>query len=391
MNVGWLRGVGVGCLAGVVLMTVPRDRLLRAQAPVVRDSAGIRIVENPSRRSMPMLFALDSTPLLDVGGIEDNPDVEFAHNEGYVRAVVLSDGGLAVIDVTRIHFFDARGIRRKIVGRQGAGPQEFQYLEAICRTRGDTIIVSDNHNRREAVLDRSGSIVRTIPEGDLGGVPFDFCFSDGTFLREKLAGPVTFRFVHLTRVRVDGSTANVIGDFPAQRADAITQTFEIAAAWGTHLYYASPALDEVRIFDDAGKLMVMIRTNDPRTPVTDAEVEHRLATMSPLGTPEAERRARLNRIRAMPHAKVWPAFRDMVVGADGRIWESDYTTRDEPEVYTAYDSTGRIMGRLTLPPRPASGPRPQIISFGTNTVLVRRWDNDGATHLTMYRILNRRM
>ena len=48
-----------------------------ARSPTVRDSAGVRIVENPPRATAPVRFVLDTVPRLDVGGLEDVPANEF--------------------------------------------------------------------------------------------------------------------------------------------------------------------------------------------------------------------------------------------------------------------------------------------------------------------------
>jgi hypothetical protein len=82
-----------------------------AQEARSRDSAGVRIIENPARKDAPVRFRLGDKPLFEVGGIESNPDEEFDHKQGYLRGVRLSDGGLAVMDVSRVHYFDENGKR----------------------------------------------------------------------------------------------------------------------------------------------------------------------------------------------------------------------------------------------------------------------------------------
>ncbi len=222
--------------AGTVCALVGASRAtVGAQVPTVRDSAGVQIVENPSRLEAPVTFTLGATPVFEVGGLESDPDVEFNHRQGYLRGAFLSDGRFAAIDVNRVHYFDANGKRLKIVGRQGAGPQEFQYLMAICRTRGDTLVLNDANNRRMAVLDGTGSIVRTIAQGDLGSMPFDPCFDDGTFVLMKQSGPLTARQLRVTRVRLDGSVANVIGEFAGGLFDLVTQAEVSVVAQGKRL------------------------------------------------------------------------------------------------------------------------------------------------------------
>ncbi|MGV3711090.1 MAG: hypothetical protein ACO1Q7_19870 [Gemmatimonas sp.] len=40
--------------------------------------------------------------------------------------------------------FDARGSRLATAGRSGGGPGEFRAVTSACRTRGDTVLVSDD-------------------------------------------------------------------------------------------------------------------------------------------------------------------------------------------------------------------------------------------------------
>ena len=110
------------CLAAITALTANAG----AQQLGVRDSSGVRIVEKAARKDAPLRFRLGDKPFLEVGGIESNPDEEFDHRQGYLRGVRLSNGGLAVSDVARVHYFDATGKRIRIVGRNGAGPEEFQ-------------------------------------------------------------------------------------------------------------------------------------------------------------------------------------------------------------------------------------------------------------------------
>jgi hypothetical protein len=357
---------------------------------VVRDSAGVRIVENPARARAPVVFQLGDTPKLDFGGPdEDKPDNEFSANQGYLRSVRLSDHGLAAIDVVRVQYFDARARRVRIAGRSGSGPEEFLYLTSICRTRGDTIVVSDMRNRRLGILDRNGGIVRTVTQGELGSPPFDACFDDGTLLLQQSlpSSPGANRTTRLTRVRLDGSVVNVVGDFTFAPFEMVTQSESVVLAWGQRVYVGDPRFSEIRVYTPAGKLTSIIRSADPAVRITDADVEERLRSTIPRNVPTTEVSERMARMRSLPRPAHWPAYRRVHVDPRGTLWVQDYNiTYPSPDGWTAFDSEGRLLGRLVMP-APASGQRRlQVIAFGEDELLVRRADQDGFAHLTVFPI-----
>src|SRR5690242_13542419 len=104
---------------------------LPAQAPTVRDSAGIRIVMNPGLSAARETFTYHPEAMYDVGGLEDDPEKEFNSRQGYLRGVFLSNGSFVATDEWRMQFFDAKGKRLGILGTKGSGPEDFLYLIGI--------------------------------------------------------------------------------------------------------------------------------------------------------------------------------------------------------------------------------------------------------------------
>ena len=355
-----------------------------AQEPRIRDSAGVRIVENGARKDAPVRFRIADKPSFEVGGLELNPDEEFDHKQGYLRGVRLSNGGFAVIDVSRVHHFDARGKRVRIVGKKGQGPEEFLYLTSICRTRGDTLIVYDSHNRRLSVLDGSGRFLRTILQGDNGSASPDFCFDDGTFLLERMDQLGELRRKRVTRLRTDGTIRNVVGTFPLL-FDVISMTPTAITASGNALYYGNPFTSEIRVHDSSGTLRRIIRTADKGDRITDAMAEQRMAWTIPGNVTGAARTKQMERLRSLPRVgNTWPVFYRFIVGSDGTIWVQDYDPTTLPNAWTAIDSTGRIAGRLIFPAVPGRTMAPEVHSFGRDHVIVRRFDAEMASSLAIY-------
>lgn len=356
-----------------------------AQEARIRDSAGVRIVENPARKEAPVRFSIGDKPLLVVGGRELNRGDEFEHNQGYLRGVQLSNGGLAVIDVSRVHFFDPIGRRTRIVGR-GQGPQGFEYLTSICRTRGDTLILNDRGYL--SVLDASGTILLTVPRGNVGNAPFSFCLDDGTFVLEQVMGEVASGPNRITRLRTDGTIVNEVGTFPRPPFDLVTMVTPTVVASGNAVYYAEPFTGEVRVFNSSGTLRRIVRTADRGDSITVEDAEQRMSNTIPRNVTPAEYKERMDRMRARPYARNWPVLLRMEVGSDGTIWVQDfYKAPRTADAWTAIDSTGRIVGRLVIPPAQENMIRLDVISFGRDNVMVRRFDANRLTSLAVLPLL----
>jgi hypothetical protein len=344
-----------------------------------RDSSGVTIVENPARKDAPVRFRLGDKPLMEVGGVEPNRSEEFEHNQGYLRGVRLSTGGLAVIDVSRVHYFDPNGKRTRIVGR-GQGPQEFEYITAICRTRGDTLILSDRQFL--SVLNPRGDIVLTIPRGEFGSAPFSFCLDDGSFVLEQTVEG-NARQTRVTRLRTDGSTVNTVGSFPRPTLDMVTMAWTTVVAAGNEVYYGHPFTGDISVYNALGELRRIVRTADRGDSITVEEAEQRMDQTIPLNVLGADRKERMDRMRSRPYAKNWPVFSRIEVATDGTIWVQDFRkTSETPDAWTAIDSTGRVIGRLVFPARdPAI--RFDLQSFGADYVTLRRFNADKTSSLAV--------
>jgi hypothetical protein len=145
---------------------------------------------------------------------------------------------------------------------------------------------------------------------------------------------------------------------------------------------------EVRVYNLDGRLVRIVRSHDLPIPITDAEAEAQMRSTIPRNVSDAERQARMDRMRAMQRASTWPLYRGVLVDAGGRIWVQDYsTTRQNGDTWTAFDSTGRMIGKLSLPAPSEQRPRLEVLAFGLDDVLVRRYDADRATYLTIYPIV----
>jgi hypothetical protein len=341
-----------------------------AYAQSVRDSSGIRIIENPARASAPVEFRL-GMPVVDIGGASDIPDQEFNKGLG-LGSVVLSDGSLMVPDRVRLQYFDSAGRPLAIVGRSGAGPDEFKSLNPreTCRTRGDTLVVGDVHNGRFTVI-HGRHVVRSVSYKDDGGT-IEGCFDDGTILLTKgLPGLAPTFTVHLTRVALDGKVINRFA--PIVFRSPVVESWYVnpsVVVGGQYVYAGDGATSEVLVYRADGQLTRIIRTADQPAKVTDADIQR-------------VRRPATGPRRPIPETH--PAYSRLVVDPAGRLWIQDFNAVRAPsDGWTCFDANGRLVGRLEIP-RQGAGTI-AVVSFEANTVQAYRADDDGFLHVAFYRL-----
>jgi hypothetical protein len=186
-------------------------------------------------------------------------------------------------------------------------------------------------------------------------------------------------------VRLDGSVAGVIGEFLDTPFNFVTQTEVSLVAANRRPFYANSADHQVLVLGLDGKPIQIVRNRDPRIAITDADVTEQIERSVPTNVLGAARSKQIDRLRAMPRPSTWPAYRRAHVDAAGRLWLQTYQTQRAAGVsWIAYDPEGRMIGLLEI--RPPGSARLEVIGFGLNDVLVRRFDADQASYLTVYRI-----
>src|SRR5688500_15639118 len=209
----WAAVVGSGCGAG------------EAPGAVVRDSAGIRIVENDRPAwSDEQRWRVGPEPSVDIGG-----DSAPAYLLNAVRgAQRLSDGRIAVMNggSADVRLFDSTGRHLSTIGRRGQGPGEFAAPSRVLELPGDSLLVLDNNFRlRFTLFDPEERAVRSYMTPLSLGSEMELIgwFRDGSsLLRRQEHGaesatidPV-WTYGSLFRLGVDGTSLDSLGRFPNQ-------------------------------------------------------------------------------------------------------------------------------------------------------------------------------
>jgi hypothetical protein len=373
-----------------------------------RDSAGIRIAENPSPDdSADLVWWRVEGPLLDVGGEGVTEEYALFRMSNALRLgedrFVVANGG-----ATDLRYYDARGQHLATVGRQGEGPGEFRSLSALMRGPADTLIVYDNQARRFSVISPEPAFVR------------DFRFNDAGIVSLVIGRTSTGNFVTVpTSVRgspdefpsglirpeqvvtvhsADGTLLDTVGTFlGAERIVNIRQrngeivSIEISAPpfartstyvlSGDGLWVATQDGPEITRYRLDGTQELSIRTGRRPVAVTTEHIEA-LIEARLQDAPPATHAGIRSRYEEMPHPEFIPPYGLMLADATNRLWVADYgDPLAPPGRYTVYGGDGGVLARIVLP----ENFRPYEI--GEDWILGRELDELDVEHLRLYRFI----
>jgi hypothetical protein len=353
--------------------------VLGSQAPVVRDSAGVRIIVSPAVADAPVRFTLADKPDVVIGGIRDDPEDELSTRISYPFALRLSASRFLVTGQDHWGIFSAQGKLLSRIGRGGAGPGEFRVTQNGCRFRGDSLLLWDQQLRRVSIWGPDGRLAREYtPPGHAFGTS---CLTDGSIMvegaRMATASPEqpmrTYAIVSST-----GVTRATTAPLPATLyAGSVWREIRVVGV-GDRFYFADPRELGMRVLDRNGKVISWLKTRDVPLAVTDAN----LATYSVGCRPDPVRK----KCTPFPtKAKNWPAFSGFAVDDSGRSWFRLLGGRGD-SVWVGFDATGQPVGKLLVPPGVGNS-RKRIIRFGAGDVFVSDADPDGAPRVSVFRIV----
>ncbi|MFW6079864.1 MAG: hypothetical protein ACODAE_09595 [Gemmatimonadota bacterium] len=348
---------------------------------VVRDSEGIRIVENAAARHPPLEDeAVGATLLAEIGRGED-PAHRFAAIAGAAR---LSDGTIAVLDAgaAELRLFDQDGHHLATVGGQGDGPEEFGYAAALAAGPADTLFVWDVGRRAVRVIGPDGQFLDAVPVPVEEVVPQPFQYGragpvgDGTLLvlgidfssgaprarirgRHRLPGLLLRydpRVGRTDTVAFVTAHENFGVELDGRCCAGLGAPFGRDLAWavrGGTVYLVDSGRPEVRRIDRSDGLESIDRLAiRPRPATDDLMARWREAYLADL---DEAMRARLEpalaRVEAPEVLPVFAAPFGVSADAAGRLWVQRYRPRRSTasSEFDILDVDGRWIRTVTLP------------------------------------------
>lgn len=375
-----LRGaVGPALLATSMGAAGCGDGVDAAAGPIVRDSAGVTIVENTApRESEP--WRVDPEPVLSVGVAEgDEPYLLSRVGD----ALLLPDGGVALVDggSLQLRLYGPDGTFRTSAGRGGSGPGEFRALAGPLAMDGEGgFLLWDMQQRRITRLGPELEVRETIlpePVEGASGMLLRGWFPDGSMLMSEVRaatsmvamGSRAFRdTLRLHRVDASGRPLAPVGVIPSTEGDIRVDggpdpsTIRSVAIFRNPLSPAAhSATGEILVTGTGGAFQVqgmepdgtplwIARLDLPRRPVDAAAREAFIDAMTANAPdPAAARAAYADR----PFPLHFPTLDQLVMDTEGNTWMRAYRAPyDEGEArWHVVDREGAWQADALLPGR----------------------------------------
>jgi hypothetical protein len=377
----------------------------RTPTAVVRDSAGIRIVENaehgwPEGRD----WRLAAEPRLDIGVFAGDPDYELFQVAGALR---LSDGRIVVANggSRELRIYGASGEFVSAVGREGGGPGEFEDLVALRLLAGDSLLAYDWGLQRVSVFDSRGDFVRAnlLQLLSEGGYP-DYVtpFDDGSLLVavEQISQPGGVESgVHrnnLLYLRCDnqGVLVDTLGQFSGSESFTNIESDGVlggplafgrrpqGAVHGAGFYFGPSDYYEIGYYTIEGELRRLIRLQVSNSAVTPDDIERYKERESATAPDETYRTLVERLLSVQPYPETMPAYGELVVDVEGNLWVAEYRNwGDDARRWHVFDPDGALLGVVEMP---AGFTAYQI---GTDFVLGSWRDESDVEHIRLYELI----
>lgn len=352
----------------------------RTAAPVLpvemRDSAGIRIVENPRPPEGSRLpWRIGPEPTVSIGTVDGEEPSMLA---GALDATRLSDGRIVVVDrsTNELRVFDASGSHAATWAGAGEGPGEFTSLSRVEPWPGDSIAAWWTRTAGISIFDSDGNYGRTFRPGGNDADSKWLALSPQSATK---AGSVLATWswrdadtivVHLRDGQ--GDLAASLGTHPGpdlHRTDLGDGRYRIRdkifgrrlalAPWGDLVVIAVTELYELRVFRGDGSLARIVRRQHALQPPGRADIEAYIevaASYVPWGLSAQEKeryQADLRRdLGAVPAAEHLPALDSVLVDALDHLWVGEFESPADERagvLWTVFDREGRVLGFVETP------------------------------------------
>lgn len=372
---------------------------LRSQT---RDSAGIRIVENPAPPADSRLgWRIGSEPSVSIGR-RGGEEPYLLYRAG--DATILSDGRILVADggSGELRFFDSTGSHLASRGGQGEGPGEFLQLRSLEPWPGDSIVAWFGPRQNVSVFDSGGNYARTIEINDPSD-PWAWRLAS-TSVRGSILAVLLLEYADTLVMELrdgEGGLRTSLGAHPSWQPAVLVDegteremqhvpTFTRGPVWGVWGDLAAIGVTsryEIKAYGADGSLARIVRReHSPRAPTPEdieAWIESRILLYYPDAAP-SEQEYRRGNYRAAPVAEHFPVFTSIMIDALEHLWirEYDLPREERPApLWTVFDPEGQVLGFVETPAELR-----MVYEIGEEYILGHAMDELGVEMIQVWRL-----
>ena len=368
-----------------------------AAEPQIRDSAGIRIVENVRPADGSRLgWRISPEPVISIGTVEGGEDFQLYRVDD---ALKLQDGRIVVANggSHQLLVFDSNGNYLTAWGQLGEGPGDFggaygsdglgpPQLFWIEPWRGDSLAICHGTltggSHLLALWDDQGSHGRTVnlARGDVVSHCRDVVERAGIVASHQLTSsypdPESPFEKGLRRsvqefliVEADGTPRASLGHHPGAEVfwnwgESLMESLIDGSsyllmdppfrkglhwsAWGQHAIVAPTDSYEIRAYREDGGLARIVRRDHGARRPTQADLhDYRAGRASPNAPSNL-----VAALDALPLPESFPAFSAIEVDLLGNLWVREYNLPEDGDraLWTVFDPEGVVMGFVETPP-----------------------------------------
>ena len=365
---------------------------------VVRDSAGVSIVENvapaPDSR-LPWVFGTE--PTLSIGAVDSGEADQLFRVTDATR---LADGRIVIANAgsNELRIFNADGSHAATGGGRGEGPGEFVSYSpsAVATWPGDSIAAVNPWGTRVSLFDAEGNhgrdvsldasmlnVVDLLPDGKI------FTSGSGGGLHSDMTGSSSLvrSSAEWGILDADGMLLASLGEFPGSEFYAIFAADgsieggmphpfgrgTVGAVWRELVAIGVQDSYEIRAFASDGSLVRVVRREGDLESPTQADLDEYYARRY-ADLPDEDRISNLNAVQDMPLVESWPAFEEILSDRAGHLWVREY----EAAVWTVFDAQGRVQGLVDPPPDL------RIFEIGEDYILGWTYDELGIEYVQLW-------
>lgn len=347
----------------------------------VRDSAGIRVVENPAQGMWTESDRWTVDEALRIGALDGAPEYQF----GEIRTLdVDDDGRIYVLDgqAQEVRVYDSGGTYVSTIGTAGNGPGELSQGANGVFVDGAEVLVPDMGTQRVNIFGRGGEFVRSWRLGLENGIPMRWDRDgQGRLVAQLRSFDPSQPAADVEPVAVysdSGAVVDTMAMLPRGRSMEMTETgprirlFEAESAWETlpdgGLATGRSNVYRIELHGPDGSLQRVITLPRQPEPIDEGgkeQVKDLLReAMESSGMPAQGVQQMMQTVSV---ADQYPLFVTMVAGPEGTLWIQQVQKVAEqgasaaggveslqdlgaPE-WDVIDAEGRYLGVVTLPER----------------------------------------